>query len=204
MGLTGVFCKQCGASRPATLAEGFERPPCPHCGDTTLLFLQSMSAVSASTASASATITTPPVRPGWAGRWEQMHRDLSRVKAPTPAPGGGDALRHAAQELMQFYVLASHLADDLEAAGTITHTRMDEIVAQDPDLALLRDLCNLAKHVRLVRRPWSGALPAWGVLRAGTSDRVSGSLQRSPSSMAVSSAKASRWPIRRWKLGHVY
>jgi hypothetical protein len=100
---------------------------------------------------------------GWEQRWEGAQQDLERVVARHPEELSGHAINAAYRDLLSFYVRTYHIKDPLKDKETslgLPPNTVENAISSDPDLALLADLANLAKHVNLDKYgPRSGAEP---------------------------------------------
>jgi hypothetical protein len=98
----------------------------------------------------------------WKERWEGAEQDLERVTARHEEELSGDAIKAAHRELQSFYVRTYHIKDALKedaASLGVQPSAIEDAITNDPDLALLADLANLAKHYKLNKPPRSGAVP---------------------------------------------
>jgi hypothetical protein len=99
---------------------------------------------------------------GWRRRWEQAHRELEALLAPSTEPMSADSIHAARHRLHSFYVQTYHLKDALiaeEASTGVSRELIEKAITDDPDLALLADLANLDKHGKLTKPPRSGHVP---------------------------------------------
>lgn len=117
----------------------------------------------------------PTLRPGdqgqdWDRRWQDIEAEVANLFQPFTTPMTGPAIQAARQRLLDFYVTAYHLKDDLISSSAVTgvpRKTIENAISNDPDLALLADLANLRKHRKLNRTPRSGHVPT-ELSRAGT------------------------------------
>jgi hypothetical protein len=107
------------------------------------------------------------MRPGgqtqvWRRRWADVEEQLPRLLAPREEELSGFAIHAARAELLSFFVRSYHIKDALclEASPLgLSRKTIEGAITADADLALLADLANLDKHLRLDRRPRSGSVP---------------------------------------------
>lgn len=162
---TSVSCPKCGAARPAEIAQTTPRPPCPECGAQGIaISIAVASEVNVATELRAAIRPSDQAR-GWERRWADINAELRRLLAPRTVTLSSDAVFAARRELLSFYVHAYHLKDalTLEAGAVgVSGSEVEAAVNADPDLALLVDLANLDKHLKLSKRPRSGAVPRIG------------------------------------------
>jgi hypothetical protein len=105
---------------------------------------------------------------GWERRWEQVQRELERLEAPHTDQLSGDAIHAAHQRLQSFFIQAYHMKDALKAEASslgLQPKLIEDMITNDPALALVTDLANLDKHYELNKEPRSGAVPAIGKAR---------------------------------------
>lgn len=141
------------------------RPPCPHCGETGLI----NGVAIVETASISDTLTAELI-PGnqsrdWKQRWKLIQDDIQPILSPHTETMSGESIHAALQKLLSFFILTYHLKDALKdaAAGLdLTPKDIEDLVTNDPRLALLADLANLDKHMKLTKPPRSGTVPIIG------------------------------------------
>jgi hypothetical protein len=160
--MSEVVCKSCGSCRPAQLASGFERPPCPTCGETALIInLDIHDSLTASDFMESS------LEPGeqdrdWKRRWENIKLALQALNAPHTESMGRDTIHAAVQQLYSFFVQAYHLKDALiDEAPSLGLTRavIEATINSNRILSLLADLANQEKHRTLANPPRSGTVP---------------------------------------------
>jgi hypothetical protein len=157
-----VSCPQCGAWRPPEIATTVPRPPCPECGERGIA-IQITAAEEINFAEAlEVALGAPYLGWGWKQRWEHAQQDLGRLTARHPGEPLAPAISAAHRELQSFYIQAYHIKDALkqEAASLgLQPTVIEDAITNDPALALLADLANLDKHLKLNKPPRSGAEP---------------------------------------------
>lgn len=77
-----------------------------------------------------------------------------------------EAIHAVRAQLGAFYLRAYHLKDALrdaaETGGIPTIKEIEDAITNDPDLALLADLCNQEKHPQMGKAPRSGEWPTLG------------------------------------------
>jgi len=162
---TSVSCPKCGAARPAEIAQIAPRPPCPECGAQGIAITMGVATEVNVAMKLRAAIRPGDQSRGWERRWADINTELQRLLAPRTVTLSGDAVLANRRELLSFYVHAYHLKDALkEEAGTagIGEAEVEAAIGADPDLALLVDLANLDKHLKLRRPPRSGDVPRIG------------------------------------------
>jgi len=123
------------------------------------------------------------LRPGdqgrtWKRRWKDAQADLDRLLVPRPGPLDGDAIHAANKDLQAFYVQTYHIKDSLKndsASTGVSGKRIEDEINNNPDLALLADLCNLDKHGKLMKPPRSGDVPKIVSVEGSTVSDASGS-----------------------------
>jgi hypothetical protein len=107
------------------------------------------------------------MRPGnqqqdWKRRWCDVSDQLPRLLTPRDEDLTSLKILAARAELLSFFVRSYHIKDALCAeTGTLGLSRrtIEQAITDDPELALLADLANLDKHLRLNRPPRSGSTP---------------------------------------------
>jgi hypothetical protein len=164
-----VRCKECGRFRPSELGSAADRSPCPHCQGTALIIGASAHLTGEGTLTALPTLLPGDQGQGWDRRWQDIETEAANLVQPLTTPMTGRAIQAARQRLLDFYVTAYHLKDDLIRSSAVTGVPkqvVENAVTNDPDLALLADLANLRKHGKL-NRVRSGHTPR-EVSRAGT------------------------------------
>ncbi len=165
-------CSVCGAPWPPEGSPG----GCPECGATSKTVYIEV-ADELNLADALETKATPGDQSqDWKGRWADLTRDVERLEAPRDSELSNDNILSAARELLSFYIRAYHLKDALRADSTshgVTKNQIETAIDNDADLALLADLANLDKHLKLDRDPRSGDVPVIGPahgIRAGSGE----------------------------------
>lgn len=171
-----VECANCGAARPAELANTTPRPPCPQCGTSGLAFQLGIAEELNVAMSVSASLVPGDQSVGWSRRWEAAQDRLAKLLAPRTEGCSGEAIKNARDDLLVFYVQAFHIKDALKVEAEslgLDKRVVEETVKVDPPLALLGDLANLVKHHGKGRNPISGDAPE--IVRAcGTSQEGEG------------------------------
>lgn len=163
-------CSGCGVPRPPGV-EGVAREPCPECGETGLTYALTIAAEVDVAASITPVMTPGDQAETWQSRWALVQARLATIDRVHPAPMQGTAIKEAGQELLEFFVLAYHLKERLEAEPSIPPDDVYKMMKASPALCLLADLANLTKHVKLERKTWSGSLPVVGKAHgAGSGD----------------------------------
>ena len=120
-----------------------DRPPCPHCQETALIIGASAHLMGVATLVALPTLLPGDQGQGWDRRWRDIEAEATNLLKPLTTPMTGPAIQAARQRLLDFYVLAYHLKDDLKSSSGITGVSKQAVgktVSNDPDLALLADL----------------------------------------------------------------
>lgn len=159
---TGVSCPECGAERPAELAQTAPRPPCPECGARGIAIRLGIADEVNVVDELTVGMSPGDQSRGWHRRWRDTQKALHRLTEPRTAQLSGDAILEARRELLAFYVHAYHIKDALKAeSGSIglSGQTIEEAITAEPALALLADLANLDKHLNLNRPPRSGDVP---------------------------------------------
>jgi hypothetical protein len=111
----------------------------------------------------------------WKRRFTEANFELDRLLAPRTDELDGEAVYAAQRELGSFYIQAYHIKDALLAdakSHRIDRRTIENMISVDADLALLADLANLEKHVKL-DQPRSGTVPTVsgaGGMPVGTKD----------------------------------
>jgi hypothetical protein len=147
---TWINCPRCGAERPAEIAAMTDRPPCPECGEPGIAIRVGVAEEIDIAAEVELALQPNDQSRGWRQRWSEIRAQLDKIVAPRTEPLSGDAVKAAATELKSFYIQAYHLRDALK---TETSAPVDDTITNDSTLALLADLANVVKHVRLDRPP---------------------------------------------------
>jgi hypothetical protein len=151
------------------------RPPCPKCGASGIAV--ELQAAEELTIVEELTIALEPADQSrdWKRRWEEVQRELERVRSPHAEQLSGDAIHAARQQLHSFYIQTYHLKDALKLEGPalgVSPQAVEDAITNDPDLSLLADLANLDKHGKLTRPPRSGDAPTDSVrgVQAGSGE----------------------------------
>ncbi|MDQ6947300.1 MAG: hypothetical protein M3256_13770 [Actinomycetota bacterium] len=79
----------------------------------------------------------------WCARWEQMLREFGDLTAPRTCGMSAEEIRAGRHHLQRFYVSTFHLKDALKKQ---TGRDVRAAIKTNPELALLADLANSAKH----------------------------------------------------------
>jgi hypothetical protein len=98
----------------------------------------------------------------WERQWKDAQAHLDRLLAPRPEPLNAEAVHAANEDLQAFYVQTYHIKDSLKNASATTgvsRKTVEDEISNNPDLALLADLANLAKHGHLLSPPRSDHVP---------------------------------------------
>lgn len=171
-----ISCPGCGASRPSSLANTVPRPPCSVCGEQGIAVRLGIAEEVNTADSISIAMRPGDQRQDWQRRWSDVKEQLPRLLAPREEELSGSAIFAARAELLSFFVRSYHIKDALCAEASplgLSREAIEEAITADSDLALLADLANLDKHLRLNRPPRSGSVPviedASGV-RAGSGE----------------------------------
>jgi hypothetical protein len=112
----------------------------------------------------------------WKQRFQLVQDELQTIQCPHTGTMSSESIHRALQRLFAFFISAYHLKDALKDAASrtgVTPSDVEEAVNLDPRLALLADLANLDKHMKLSRPPRSGTVPLIGP--ASGVDRTVGS-----------------------------
>lgn len=157
-----VSCSTCGALREPELGGALERPPCPQCGGTALIFDVSIhESISVSDKFLTELVPGNQAR-DWTQRWAQVQKELQCVSSPRMEIMSGEEIHAWLQQLFSFYIQAYHLKDALKDAAPslgLLASDIEDAITNDPKLALLADLANLDKHLKLTKPPRSGYSP---------------------------------------------
>lgn len=101
----------------------------------------------------------------WRLRWKLIEAELALVVSHRTVAMNADTIQAAQQRLVSFLIQTYHFKDALiDAAPSlgISKSDIEDAVNADARLALLADLANVEKHVKLTRPPRSGTLPKIG------------------------------------------
>lgn len=168
-----VTCSNCGAQRPTELIETAEpNTPCAECGAITINIAANIGAELGFSASISKSLKPDTQQHDWRQRWEQCVRELDSLIRPHAEEFSAASVLAAGHGLYSFYIQAYHIKDALiEAAATtgISGATVEATITAEPELALLADLANLAKHGHLNKPPRSGDVPKFAEVK-GESD----------------------------------
>ncbi len=171
-----VTCSKCGTPRPPELAQGFERPPCPHCGETSLTIGISLNETLSISSHASAELIPGNQSRDWNQRWKLIQDEIPIILQPHTTPMSGDLIHTSLQRLLSFFILSYHLKDALKDAAPglgLKPSDVESAITNDARLALLADLANLDKHMKLTKAPRSGTVPSIEKI-SGVDDQASG------------------------------
>jgi hypothetical protein len=138
------------------------RPPCSVCGTQGIAIRLGIAEEVDTAESVSVSMRPGDQKQDWQRRWGDVKEQLPRILEPRVEQLSGSAIFAARAELLSFFVRSYHIKDALCAeANTLGLTRetIEEAITTDPELALLADLANLDKHLRLNRPPRSGSVP---------------------------------------------
>jgi hypothetical protein len=157
-----IGCPNCGASRPSSVASIVPRPPCSVCGEQGIAVRLDIAEVLDTVDSISVAMRPGDQIQDWRRRWSDVKKQLPRLLAPREEELSGSTILAARAELLSFFVRGYHIKDALCAEASalrLNRKTIEEAITADPDLALLADLANLDKHLRLNRPPRSGSVP---------------------------------------------
>ncbi len=174
--LSDVTCSKCGAPRPPELSVTTERPPCPDCGSTALTFSVTVEESISISDHCSAELVPGNQTRDWKQRWKLILGDIQLISSPEMAAMSGESIHAALQRLFAFFILAYHLKDALKEAAHqlgLKSSDIEDAITNDPRLALLADLANLDKHMKLTKPPRSGCTPV--VEKISGADSTNGS-----------------------------
>lgn len=160
--MSEVTCSKCGATRPPELASKSERPPCPNCGGTALTMSMSIKASMSISGHCTAELVPGNQARDWKQRWKLIQDEIQVVSSPHTGVVSGESIHASLQSFSSFLIHAYHLKDALkEAAPTLglKPSDIEDAISSDPRLALLADLANLDKHMKLTKPPRSGCAP---------------------------------------------
>lgn len=160
--MNAVTCSTCGAPRPPELSATLDRPPCPKCRGTALTFAVSIEESISISAQCSAELIPGNQARDWKQRWSQVQKDLQSVSSASAEVMSGESIHALLQQLFSFFIHAYHLKDALKDAAPslgLNASDIEAAITNDPRLALLADLANLDKHVKLEKPPRSGCVP---------------------------------------------
>lgn len=150
--MTSTRCSKCGTSRAPEIANMAVRPPCPHCGETGLI--HGVEIIESLTATASLTAELIPgnqIR-DWKQRWRTTQEELQVILSPHSETMSSESIHAALQNLQSFFIQTYHLKDALKDAASGLGLKASDIetaINNDPRLAILADLANLDKHIKL-------------------------------------------------------
>ena len=157
-----VVCAKCKTPRPPEMAEGAPRSPCPNCGATSISVTMVISDSLSILDSYSFALVPGDQERDWRLRWKLIQYEISEIKNNHSEDMSKDSIHLAAQRLFAFFILAYHLKDALKDASSelgLVKSNIENAINSDPRLALLADLANLDKHVKLDKPPRSGYIP---------------------------------------------
>lgn len=98
----------------------------------------------------------------WTQRWRLIQDEIHVVLSPHTEIMSGESIHASLQSLFAFLILAYHLKDALKDAAPahgLIPSDIEAAISNDPRLALLADLANLDKHMKLTKAPRSGYVP---------------------------------------------
>ena len=156
-----VTCSICGASRPPELSATLERPPCPQCGGTALMFGVSIEESISFSVQCLAELIPGNQARDWKQRWKQAQKDLQSVSSPSAETMSGESIHEWLQQLFSFFIHTYHLKDALKDAAPslgLNASDIEAAITNDPTLALLADFANLDKHFKFTKLPRSGCV----------------------------------------------
>lgn len=212
--MNSVFCSKCGTPRSPEIANMAVRPPCQKCGDTSLTSNNSLEdSVSASDSLTAELIPGNQAR-DWKQRWKLIQDELQAILSPHTETMSGESIHVALQRLLSFFIQTYHLKDALKDAavglGLKPKEDVEDAVTNDPRLALLADLANLDKHMKLNKPPRSGTVPIIGKISGkdcltGVGWELSMEIQHSTSTfngLRVAEDAVNAWhaQLKVWKL----
>ena len=175
--MSDVTCSKCGGRRPPELSATTERPPCPNCGSTALTFNVTAKGSISISGHCSAELIPGNQNRDWKQRWKLIQGEIKRISSPETAVMSSESIHAALQRLFAFFILAYHLKDALKEAAPelgLTSSGIEDTITNDPRLALLADLANLDKHMKLTKPPRSGHIPAVEQISGADSTNGSG------------------------------
>lgn len=155
----GAVCPNCGLDRTEGAEIGEDRPPCPRCGEASVLISMEITDIIGPMADAFGVEMVPENQDwSWRDRWDQIQQDLAELTTPRTGAMGAEEIRAARHRLQQFYSSAYHLKDALKRQTTYD---VEGAINANAGLAILADLANSEKHDGLdpERRPRSGHEP---------------------------------------------
>jgi len=162
---SSVSCPECGAERPADIAQTAPRPPCPECGAKGIAIRLGIAEELDTAEELTVGMSPNDQSRGWNRRWRDIQKSLHRLTEPQTVQLSGEAVLEARHELLAFYIHAYHLKDALKTESAslgLSEKAIEEAITAEPALALLTDLANLDKHINLNRPPRSGDIPQIG------------------------------------------
>jgi hypothetical protein len=160
--MNAATCSKCGAPRSPDLAEGTARPPCPQCGGTSLTISMSIVESLSMSDQLSAELVPGNQARDWQQRWKLVQDEIQLIRRPDTGTMSEESIHASLQRLFSFFILAYHLKDALKDAAPglgLKPSDIEDAVTYDPRLALLADLANLDKHVKLNHQARSGSVP---------------------------------------------
>lgn len=144
------------------MASTVPRPSCSVCGEQGIAIRLGIAEELDTADSISVAMRPGDQAQGWRRRWSDVKEQLPSLLAPREGELSGVAILAARAELLSVFVRSYHIKDALCAEASalgLTREVIEEAITADPDLALLADLANLDKHLRLDRPPRSGNVP---------------------------------------------
>jgi hypothetical protein len=98
----------------------------------------------------------------WKQRWKLVQDDIRLILCPHTEAMSSESIHASLQRVLSFFILTYHMKDALKdaAAGLgLKPSDVEDAVTKDTRLALLADLANLDKHMKLTHPPRSGIVP---------------------------------------------
>jgi len=147
----------------------------------------------------------------WKQRWRLVEDELQDILHPHSETMSSVSIHAAQQRLLSFFILTYHLKDALKEAAPglgFSSSDVEDAITNDARLALLADLVNQDKHMRL-SHPRSGTVPVIdqvsGVDRAGGGWQLSVRIKHGASmldglAVAEDTVKAWREKLTNWRL----
>jgi hypothetical protein len=160
--MTEVTCSECGASRPPELASKSERPSCPDCGGTALTISVSSEGSISFSGHCFAELVPGNQARDWNQRWKLVQDEIQLVSSPHREAISGESIHASLQRLFSFIIHTYHLKDALKEVAPrlgLKACDIEDAITNDPRLALVADLANLDKHMKLTKPPRTGCAP---------------------------------------------
>jgi hypothetical protein len=98
----------------------------------------------------------------WKQRWKLIQDDIRLILSPHTEAMSNESIHASLHHLFSFFILTYHMKDALNVAATglgLKPSEVEDAITNDARLALLADLANLDKHMRLTLPPRSGTVP---------------------------------------------